>query len=341
MRVGEREQGIGIVDCLSTGFEKVNGMLWVLLFPLAMGIFLWRGPQLSAAPAIGDLLSWYTQALPPGAFDVDSGADALVGGAQGAEQMQDMLAMLGDLNLFSFLTLGIGIAGRGSIPGPPLGAGLPLFTMPAISQPLSALALAIALYGLGLLLGASYLGLIGQRVRGEVTSLRRLGRAVWRYWLSMVAFLLALAVAIFAASIPTTLLLGLTFAFAAAAVPLIFALSVAMWQVAGIWLTLFTFFLVDAVVVGELGPLQAAKSSVRLVGRHFWSAAGFILLYLIITYGMLLIWMRLADEPWGIALALLGNAYITSGLAAASMVYYRTRANALARSDAAPGLAKR
>ena len=72
----------------------------------------------------------------------------------------------------------------------------------------------------------------------------------------------------------------------------------------------------------------------RLVGRNFWSAAGFILLYLVITYGMLVVWSRLGDEPWAGVVAILGNAYITSGLVAASMVYYRTRATTLATLDA-------
>lgn len=337
LRLGETEQGIGIIDCLSAGFEKVNRMLWVLILPVAMGLFLWRGPQLSAAPAIGNLLSWYARVLPPNGLDVDAASGALAQGAQSAEQVREILELLGEVNLFSFLTLGVGIAGRGSLPGPPVGEGMALFTLPAIRQPFSALALGAALYGFGLLLGAGYLGFIGQRVRGEATDVARLGRRVWGYWLGMIGFLLALCIAALAVIIPTGLFLGLTFALAAEAVPVVFAVFVAAWQVAAIWLTVFTFFLIDAVVVAELGPLRAAKSSIRVVGRHFWSAGGFILLYLVIAYGMLIVWTRLGGEPWAIGLGILGNAYVMSGLAAASMVYYRARATALERMDAAVG----
>ncbi len=104
------------------------------------------------------------------------------------------------------------------------------------------------------------------------------------------------------------------------------SLVLILWQTAALWLMVFGFFFVDAVVVGELGPLKAFQSSVRLVSRNFWSATTFVALYLLISYGMLVVWLWLGVEPWGTALAIVGNAYISTGLAAGSMVYYRTRA---------------
>lgn len=320
VRTSEAQATVGIFDCLSAGFEKINGMLWVVLLPMALGLFLWRGPQLSVAPAITNLLKWYFSIVPAEMLDAQSGTGIMAGGSQLTEALQ---GIAGDVNVFSFLTMGLGIAGRGAIPAAQIGEATALFALPAIERPVVALGTVFALQGLGLFLGACFLGLIAQRVRGEAISLWRLARRVVGYWLSIVGFVLMLAIAALCVSMPIAVLLGLAFAMAPGAAEVIFMAVIAGWQAAALWLALFTFFVVDAAIVGELGPLRAARSSMRLVARNFWSATGFVILYLVIAYGMLALWGRLDGEPWSVLLGIVGNGYVASGLAASSMVYYR------------------
>jgi hypothetical protein len=92
------------------------------------------------------------------------------------------------------------------------------------------------------------------------------------------------------------------------------------------WMLVYLFFLVDAVVIGGYGPLRAAKSSLLVVRQSLWSALGFVCLTLFISLGMQLVWGLLARQSWGLPVAILGNAYVSSGLIAASLLFYRNRA---------------
>jgi hypothetical protein len=92
------------------------------------------------------------------------------------------------------------------------------------------------------------------------------------------------------------------------------------------------FFAVPAICVSDVGPLAAVQRSVAVVRRDLWSTVGLILLTWLILAGMGRVWEVLASSlqaPFGAGLAILGNAYIASGLIAAGMIFYTERVEAL------------
>jgi hypothetical protein len=98
------------------------------------------------------------------------------------------------------------------------------------------------------------------------------------------------------------------------------------------WVWLYLFFVPEAVFVSQVGPLQAVKHSVAVVRTSFWPAAMLMVLTTVILLGMARVWMLSASAlqaPWGVGLAILGHAYIASGLLAAAMAFYRERHQAI------------
>ena len=110
------------------------------------------------------------------------------------------------------------------------------------------------------------------------------------------------------------------------------------WAVV-IMLAFYLFFLVDAIVMSGAGPIRAAINSARVVANNFSSTVGFIALVYLISVGLQIVWGAMSKNPFGIAVAIVGNAYVASGLAAASMQYYQTRVSRLpaGRGIVAPG----
>ena len=119
--------------------------------------------------------------------------------------------------------------------------------------------------------------------------------------------------------------------------------SVFVLAAIGVQLLLFwyLFFFSDAVVVSEVGPVRAALYSIRLVLTNFWPAFGFIIITWVIMRGLHVVWQGLAQAPIGLALAIFGNGYVESGLAAASMLFYRNRITRLTSSRGEAGAAIR
>jgi hypothetical protein len=185
------------------------------------------------------------------------------------------------------------------------------------------LGLVLLLLGVGL--GCLWLGAIALQLRDGGVSPGRLLLAVPRYWASIVGF----AALVIGVSLAVALPLGAVVLLAMQYLPalgvfLFFFVGVAT-QLLGIWALLYLSFFAAAVVVSDVGPLRAAASSIRLVSSHFWSALGFIIITWVIMGGLHVVWQGLAQTPEGLALAIFGNGYIESGLAAASLLFYRNR----------------
>jgi len=128
------------------------------------------------------------------------------------------------------------------------------------------------------------------------------------------------------------LLFGLPVGFLAVSAALVspalgsLALSAVLMSL--VWVGIYLFFVPDAIFLSQVGPLQAVKNSVAVVRLSFWGTIGIVALITVVLLGMGRVW-QLASEsisgPWGVGLGILGNAYIASGLIAASMRFYRER----------------
>ncbi len=303
----------GVIDCLSEGFVLVTRYLWVLLFPLALDAVLFFAPRITAQPLVERFLALYSQAA------AESGGAALLGGT-GLQTFQDSISSFGSTNLLRFLGQSpLNVAVPSLLARLSDGAGETL-TITSVGD---FLWLVLCAQLVGLFLACLYLGVLGQLVRDGRPSLSRLAGKAAGYWLTflaiiglMIGLIVAVFLVVFVLSIVSMSLAALVSA----------ALTTAAFFV-GMLLLIYLFFLTAAVVVGERRPLEAIRSSFRTVQTSFWSSIFLIALTFLIDQGMLVIWQGLVGMSWGVLVAVVGNAYVASGLTAANMLFYRSRAH--------------
>lgn len=285
----------GVIDTLSLGFSAITQQLWVLAIPVALDLYLWLGPRLSPIPLI-QRASLY---LPSTGLAI---------------QLQELLA---GFNLFSLLASAI-------LAVPSLMAGAttvsPLGQMVIkIDGGLPFMGWVLVLLPLGLLLGCLYLGLIAQKIREK--PYHSLLRRIWSYWLRVILLLLVFIGGVILLGFPLAIGFTLVSLLSESLAPILSTLLLALL----VWIWFYLFFAIDAIVISDAGPLSAIWNSINVVRRNFWSSLGLIILINVIGMGLSLVWRALGANPWGLALGIVGNAYVGSGLAAASLIFYRDR----------------
>lgn len=285
----------GVIDTLSLGFSTITQQLWVLAIPVALDLYLWLGPRLSPLPLIQHVFLSLPSAGP-------------------AIQWQELLE---GFNLFSLLVsaiLAVPSLMAGATTDSPLGQ-----MVIEIDGGLPFVGWVLALFPLGLLLGCLYLGLMAQKVRQEPYS--PLLSRVWGYWLRVILLLLIFAGGAVLLGFPLAMGLALVSLLSESLATILSTLLLALL----LWVGFYLFFVIDAIVISDVGPLSAIRNSINVVRRNFWSSLGLIILINVIGMGLSFIWRALGAKPWGLALGIVGNAYIGSGLAAASLIFYRDR----------------
>jgi len=285
----------GVIDTLSLGFSAITQQLWVLVIPVAIDLYLWLGPRLSPLPLI-KRASLY---LPP---------------AEPTIQWQELL---GGFNLFSLLDsaiLGVPSLMAGVAAASPLGQ-----MVIEIDSGLPFLGWFLVLFPLGLLLGCLYLGLIAQNVRQK--PYHSLLHRLWGYWLRVILLLLIFIGGAIVLGFPLATGLALVSFLNESLTAILSTLLLALL----VWIWFYLFFAIDAIVISDAGPLSAIWNSINVVRRNFWSSLGLFILINVIGLGLSFVWRALGANPWGLALGIVGNAYVGSGLAAASLIFYRDR----------------
>ncbi len=308
----------GVVDTLTAGYGALNRQLWVLLVPIVVDVFLWRGPQVSFSPLIqppvtrlSELLRQFARA----SRETDTASVAAT-----LDQQRQTLMYLSDANVLALPVT----QGPLALPGV---AGLLGFSgdFSFVHGWVDASLILVAGLAGGLILGALFRAVIAQQVRAErsgpLHAARRLPLDIARV-IGLMAVLVAAA-----------LVLGLpviaTVAAATLVAPVVAGLGAVVVAVAVLFAEVHLFFAVDAIFVSGVGPLTAIQRSVTVVRRSLLPTLGLILLTWLILTGMDQVWSLLAtllQPPFGVVLSILGNAYIASGLIAAAMIFYRERA---------------
>lgn len=290
---------MNVIDTLTAGFSAANKRLWIIAIPIVVDLFLWLGPKLVAGPSLAGLVETN---LPPQYVGYGSGVQQLVAG----------------FNLFSVLVLYVPslIVRMDSIG--PLASSAPVAPVDSLGLfMLAGVAIGLA----GLFLGCIYLGFVAQLVRDGKTNIQQLAAAVLRYWSRVVLFLLLVAGALAVSAIP----LGIAYLILASISPTAGEFLALLVQIAIIWMVVYLYFAVQAVLLNDVGPIQAMRFSVMVISRNFWASITFMGITFLVTVGLPIVWEFIAANPAGLLLGIVGNAYIGTGLAVAGFLFYRDR----------------
>ena len=318
---------LGVIGCLTAGFEVVGRNLWLVILPVLIDLLLWLGPRLSMAPLFQEFVD---------ALRMQPAADAEM--ARQLAQAAELAARLGEqFNLLSVIS------------------GLPLLTVPSLlaqhalgtSSPLGGadvlfvnglllpMVWSLGLTLIGLVLGIVYLSGLARRVHAMRPSVGRdpdsgdaegAARAT-REWSTVGKYVRALVfgaglLAVGTFVVPLWLLLvGLTVAFAP---PLGFVVWLASTGL-GSYIVLHLMFVVHGVLLGGRGLLRAIWESAALIHSQLLSVIGLIVLVLVIYEGLGFVWSLPSGDSWALLIGILGNACIATGLTAATFVFYQER----------------
>ena len=278
----------------------VNEQPWIVLFPVVLDLFFLFGPRVSIAPLVSQIVTrpQFSQAL-------------------GAEATAQSIAFAEDVNLLGLLS-----PGGMSLPTivPLLGIARGSFTM--LDSPGIVVGLAIGSVLLGAFIGCVYRAILAQQAREGELSAQRLPAESVVAWYRV----LALALLVFVTGVLVLLPLAFVAAIASLVTGMATALVTAVVATLALAVQLYLFFAPDAIFVSRVGPIQAIRRSAAVVHAGVWSALTLAILITVTMVVMGQVWVLLASQAsWGLALGIVGNAYVASGLVAASMLFYRER----------------
>lgn len=99
------------------------------------------------------------------------------------------------------------------------------------------------------------------------------------------------------------------------------------------WLGVYLVFTPHGLVRYRLGLLRAARESVRIVRRDFFPVVGFLAVIVLLSWISGLVWELPPADSWFSALAILGHAFVSGMLLAATYVFYIGRREAMLAAD--------
>ncbi len=296
----------GVIASLLEGFDRIAARPILILPPLLLDLFLWLGPHMRVR-ALFDAL-----ASSMGAMAV---RDATMG--EQVQAVKEGIQWLGaHFNLFTALSsLPVGLpslmAGR-------LPAETPWGFPPAIEveQPFWVLGTWIAFTIIGLGLGVFYHLSIARQVAPEAGLAP--GGEAWR----RVLVLAVLAYGALLGGVAATMLVA---TLASLVLPLLGAGVLFLGFSAFIWVVVYLIFTPHGIVRFRLAVPRALLESALVVRWFMMSTVGFLGLALIIRWLTNQVWLLPEESSWFTLLALVGHAFISSTLLAASYVYYQSR----------------
>jgi hypothetical protein len=314
----EDNRPLGMLGCLMAGFEMLGRNWWLLALPVLLDLFFWLGPQLSIAPLIQEAMTTLESSPWP------------MPAVQVPEQFIEQF------NLFSLLStmplLGPPSLLAQHVPGvtSPIGERLVL----PVTNGLMLTGWGALLIPAGALLGFAYLNSLARSVYAlrskEKAMPEKPGRkASW--WSTALRLIRTLLFATGLLVIRTLiapiwyLMTGVALAIDPCLGPAIQGLAVGI----GGFIILHLVFVIHGVLLGQRGLLRAILESVALTQVNFPSAAGLVLIALLIYQGLGVVWSLPASDSWLLLIGILGNSCIATALITGTFVFYQERIGVL------------
>jgi len=292
----------GLIASLAAGVESVAGSITVIALPVLFDIFLWFGPHLRlqalARPWLEQVPRLYSSMA--NLVDLDAA-------------QQYWTDLFGKFNLFAGLrTFPVGISSLLALDMPfqtPLGRP-PTFEAGSFLGIIAWLLLAVCA---GWLIGGLYYYWVSK------VSLKPKSLLLWKSVTQTMFLSLIWMVLLFAVGMPVLVFLSL----AAFISPTLGTIALFAAAVAGLWLVVPVYFSAHGIFTFQLDALKAILNSLRMVRFTLPSTFLFLLMLTVIGQGLRFLWTTPAQDSWWMLVGILGHAFISTALLAASFVYYR------------------
>ncbi len=302
----EQSKPTGIIDSLGLGFALLARRPYLVWLPVLVDVAIWLSAGLSVQPFTAQLLDWMRQA--------QQADQQTIRALETMGNHYDLLALLGWI--LPSLMAELGRDAVASVGGTTWLTGFDWWVVP-----LAAVGLAVG----GLILGMIYLTAVARLVREEPIRLGAFARSSLRNSASMLAFILIVGAGATLVLLPALVAVALLAVLGLNLIGLFeFVLSVVL-----IWLACVVYFAKFSIALSDAGPLRALYLSYNVVRRNVWASLGFVGTSLLIRVGVPLALQVFAATPWGVPFAIVGNAFIVTGVFAAAMLFFRDRAERL------------
>jgi hypothetical protein len=299
-----------LMKALTAGFDVISNHISLISFSVALDIFLWLGPHFRLTQLIQSIFTQST-ALPE--LNTPEMSEMM----RASKEM--WLLMAERFNLFTFLrAYPVGVPSLMVSRSPmDIPGGSPLF-WEATSFGI-VIGLFVLLSLIGLAIGTYYFDVVSDAVvEGNVRWMKSFRE--WPWTLSQVLLLTLLFIGILLlVSIPFSCLLSL---FLVAGFGLS-QISILIFGGLLAWLLMPLFFSPHGIFVKRMNMWHSVKKSVRLIRVTLPTTGLFFLVLLLLSEGLDLLWSVPPETSWLTLVGVAGHAFVTSGLLAASFVYYR------------------
>lgn len=309
---------IGVIEALASGFDTVVGCFALMLIPLVLDILLWVGPRFTIQPLAEDL--YFQEWLP---YVMEEPGDQ----REFLQPLTDILSEAASDEDLQYLPSGGTLTlmtARAFLLSSRTAEALPFHFIPPvwiIDREADWLGIMVAAFVLGTALTTLQIAMVGQQIQGGRLEMGRLFRSLPLMWLRLVGFGVVMMAMVLFILMPVSILYAMFLIVGQNAA------SMVMWfgRFIIIWSGTFLFFTIHGIVMNNRGVLRSLWDSIRVV--HWNLPATILLLLLIVTLGvgLSMAWLQAPLGSWLALLGIAGNAFVTTGLIAATFVFFQDR----------------
>jgi hypothetical protein len=303
----------GVIRSLRAGFDAVSNHIGLILWPVALDLFLWLGPRFS----IGGLVNPFFQLV------FEEARKSLTSSAD-LQRFSDFQSGFGEIvarfNLLSLLgklqTFPVGISSL-LAQTMPVKTPLGVQSVVQVSSVPGLMGLMFLLVLLGWIAGGLYFRWVSGTALGNSKREDEIGFGwvILQTVILSVLWFIGLLMLIIPVMIVLTLLTLLSPALASGAFFVMLILS--------FWLIVPLFFTPHGIFVRKQNAFYSIFTSLRMARFTLPTSGLFVLSVILLTTGLNYLWSVPPDDSWMLLVGIAGHAFITTALLAASFVYYR------------------
>jgi hypothetical protein len=292
-----------LIPILANGFNVVANHITLVLLPVLLDMYLWLGPRLGLKELYLDFMSHFplvAQAGGPSLSDIQAIR----------EQLATLFERFNLLTLLRTFPVGVTSLMLGWQPiGSPVGDPMIIET----SSILSIMGWLVFIILLGWILGSLYFHWISK------VTLQLEPRPTLHTTFQTILLSLLLVVAVIAIGFPAIWLYMLV----ALISPMLGQALFFLIGMLSLWMALPIFFAPHGIYINRQNALASVLSSLRMMRYTLPSSGLFMAGLFIISQGLGYLWRVPQQNSWWVLVSIVGHAFVSTGLMAASFIYYR------------------